>query len=914
MANLQYKTRGNDSPQGNPRVYFCCHPEDFNKYFETVSEEILQYQRCAIWYASPDVVRDEDFFLDLKQMQLCVMPVTTNLLCTENEALDAEFKFAMENHIPVLPLMQESGLEEIFNKKCGDLQFLDKNNMDATAIDYKEKLKKYLDTVLIGDELAEKIRAAFDAYVFLSYRKKDRRYAQELMRLIHKNEFCRDIAIWYDEFLTPGENFNDSIKEAIQKSGLFVLAVTPNLVNETNYIMTTEYPMAKQEGKLILPAELVPTDRERLLEQYADIPNPTDPHNASEFSDALLASIKQIAIKESDHSPEHNFFIGLAYLGGIDVEVDYTRAVEIITSAAEAGLSDAMEKLIDIYEKGIGVTQDYSQVVLWQRRLYESIKSQVDLENTTELELKKYGDVSFGLEKNLKNMGYGDEGIAIRREYYEFYEAYKLRHCKDNPRELAEMYDELSLFYNRMTEKERGKTYLQKAFSFFVDNAWECDKKTVWLFLGVARRFPRFCDEEEKISALEAIQGVVRYIEQSRQMSEQATEDESFEILNDVYEDVAIILKDAKQYDLSKEYYLKSYALVTEKINFSQPIERRIIDRVFSILQGLKSLKWHEENDSAAKEYASQSIDWRLKYIDSLERFEKNALLKVRMISEQYSEIADLYRYLERYSDAVDYAKKHCEYLEKEALHHLTIESARCFEDAYSSVLGIYKTKERLSLELSDEEKQDRICVIRKRIQILNYILEYYKKEENALLAIGRMKDALNGLIADHMSLGETEEATKYSEEKLKLLLKRYEMTKFLADAYYAYYDTSDFYKKIEQHDKAIKYLLLGITYEEKEIKGQYSRENQERLAYRYRNVGDYYFTTDVFDKGYAYLTKALQIKLNIHKTYNDEKSAKALYFAIWDLSERIEKKQPNAAKLLQGKMAELRNEWPGIW
>ena len=51
------------------------------------------------------------------------------------------------------------------------------------------------------------------------------------MRLIHKNEFCRDIAIWYDEFLTPGENFNDAIKEALQKSGLFVLTVTPNLVN-----------------------------------------------------------------------------------------------------------------------------------------------------------------------------------------------------------------------------------------------------------------------------------------------------------------------------------------------------------------------------------------------------------------------------------------------------------------------------------------------------------------------------------------------------------------------------------------------------------------------------------------------------------------------------------------------------------
>jgi len=134
MAILKYKTRGNSTPQGKPRVYFCCHPEDFNRCFESISNEILAKQNCAVWYTDEVIVHDEDFFVDLKQMQLFVMPVTTNLLCTENQAIDIEFKFAIENHIPVLPLMQESGLEELFNKRCGDLQFLDKNNM-ATESD-----------------------------------------------------------------------------------------------------------------------------------------------------------------------------------------------------------------------------------------------------------------------------------------------------------------------------------------------------------------------------------------------------------------------------------------------------------------------------------------------------------------------------------------------------------------------------------------------------------------------------------------------------------------------------------------------------------------------------------------------------------------------------------------------------------
>ena len=50
MANLKYKTRVNSDPKGKPRLYFCCSFEDFDKYFESVSDEILSKQNCAIWY------------------------------------------------------------------------------------------------------------------------------------------------------------------------------------------------------------------------------------------------------------------------------------------------------------------------------------------------------------------------------------------------------------------------------------------------------------------------------------------------------------------------------------------------------------------------------------------------------------------------------------------------------------------------------------------------------------------------------------------------------------------------------------------------------------------------------------------------------------------------------------------------
>ena len=121
------------------------------------------------------------------------------------------------------------------------------------------------------------------------------------MRLIHRNDFCRDIAIWYDEFLNPGENFNESIRLAMQKSDLFVLTVTPNLINEINYIMTIEYPMAQEAGKTILPAELVATDRTVLSETYPQLPECTDVGQEGALSEALWEALRRLAIRDMTH-------------------------------------------------------------------------------------------------------------------------------------------------------------------------------------------------------------------------------------------------------------------------------------------------------------------------------------------------------------------------------------------------------------------------------------------------------------------------------------------------------------------------------------------------------------------------------------------------------------------------------------
>jgi hypothetical protein len=194
-----------------------------------------------------------------------VVPVTFKLLTQPNRAMDVDIPYAMEKHIPILPLLMEPGIDAFYAEKFGERQYLSPNSTDSTEVSYKEKLKKYLESVLVSGELAQRIRAAFDAYIFLSYRKKDRVHANELMRLIHSYPECRDIAIWFDEFLTPGESFRESIDKILGDCQLFTLLVTPNLLEEPegkpNFVMAEEYPAARRLEKDILPAQGVLTIR-----------------------------------------------------------------------------------------------------------------------------------------------------------------------------------------------------------------------------------------------------------------------------------------------------------------------------------------------------------------------------------------------------------------------------------------------------------------------------------------------------------------------------------------------------------------------------------------------------------------------------------------------------------------------------
>lgn len=569
MSQLKYRTRSMSSPERKQKIYFSCHPDDFAKYFEEIADDILEKQDCVIWYEEnrEDGWNQEEHFRNLGQMLMLVIPVTNKFLKEPNRAKDLEFPYAVENHIPILPVMVENGLEETFNQVCGELQFLDRNNTDQTAISYENKLDTFLSSVLVGEEQILKIKEAFEGYIFLSYRKKDRWQAQNLMELLHKCDFCRDVAIWYDEFLVPGENFNRTIEEALEKSRAFVMAITPNMVNEVNYVMTTEYPMAREKNKFVIPVIMTETEEEQLKEKFEDIPDPVPGGYVpgTELKKALKKCFKEIEGKKRNDSPDHLYYMGLAYLNGIDMEINQPRAKELLTTAAEKGYEPAMKKLADMYRYGDGVERDYHQCLSWQEKLVEAGEKRLLAGGTFEA-----GEISSILNQRVK----------LANDYASVWQDEKSKEC----------YEKI-MFYTRNLKEEGsipifGMMYL---LSCQMVATWHGDH-------GNLEEAKAYCEETMELAYKLPVN--------------ELTEANMMEALQLVYTCYGQILQKTGEKEQAEEYFRKSQNILVEKAYANE--------RTLSYLVGnyldFETLRYEADDLEGAKTYCDKCMELLQKY------------------------------------------------------------------------------------------------------------------------------------------------------------------------------------------------------------------------------------------------------------------------------------------------------------
>lgn len=899
--------------QGKQRVYFSCHPDDFLKYFEGIKSEILAAQNCAVYYDEELTAPfdKQQLFSDLSQMQLFVMPVTTKLLTTKNRALDIEFAFAMKQHIPVLPLMQESGLEKLFNMKCGDLQFLDKNNKDITAISYEEKLKTYLNGVLIGDELAEKVRAAFDAYIFLSYRKKDRKYAQELMRLIHKNDFCRDIAIWYDEFLTPGEDFNDAISAALNKSGLFAMVVTPNLINEENYVMTTEYPMAVKAEKPILPAEIVPTDRAELVEKYVDIPPCTDAHNESDLTASLLQIVEKIAIKENDKNPEHNFFIGLAYLAGIDVEIDKERAVDLIEGSANAGLPEAMEKLVQMYRMSDGVERNYETAIEWQKKLVDKLteiyKESDDNDDCYNLLLavRKLGEYYTTIKK------LDDAKLAFMQMKKIGEELYEKTNDKTALNIFSASCTLLGLIADSQGDLKEAKANHLKALK--IDKQRLKEEETTRAHLNLSKCYfnlGTIYSAEDKIEkamdyytlALEELDVIIENDEYDEtEEAEEALNDCSNIFLNvgDLYEKMGDLSAAKKEYSQCLESY-KELAEETKTVE-----ARNHLSLSYSRLGNICELEGHL---AEAKDYYLKCLE-----IDEQIWKETETLSAYRELSMSYECLGEISEAEGDLSNAKEYYLKTLEIQKELAESTNTVQAREDLSLSYNNLGDVYRKEENMS-EAKDSYLQS--LKIREELAKETGTVKARKDLYDSYFNLGsfRLLKRMVGYKIDATN-EEIIEAEAYLKKGLELingLVEETQSVELRKNFGVIYCNLGYISHSKKELEKAETYYLKGLEIIEAILEEAQTLDIYKLELRLLNNLGNICTDMQDIDEAKEYFEKALKVAQRLAQENENIESRDDLALIYWDLA-LFDKKHYNIEMLQKAHAVwkELKEEFP---
>ncbi|MBR7133818.1 MAG: TIR domain-containing protein [Clostridia bacterium] len=367
---ITYLSNAQDITKSHYKLFCDFHQKDIGHFFK-IKNDIFNICKCSIFYyenadGAPSEAEQE---FEITRANLYVLIVSSRTLFSPDFDMRG-YNIAVKNNIPILPILVENGLEASFNEKFGNLQCISTclELVDTTAVPYIEKLRNFLTQSLSLSFNIDEIRSSFNATIFLSYRKKDRMYAQRLLDIIHSSDELKSIAVWYDEFLVPGENFDSNIKSELENSELFILMVTPSILEGQNYIKIVEYPVAQSLDKTILPIETVPTNAGELKSEYPELPETVSVSEAERLKRLIKGVLEKNGITINERSIDRDFFIGFAFLKGLYVEKNTSVAIEMIKKSADAGLTEAITTLVSIYKYGDGCEIDTEKAAAWQNK------------------------------------------------------------------------------------------------------------------------------------------------------------------------------------------------------------------------------------------------------------------------------------------------------------------------------------------------------------------------------------------------------------------------------------------------------------------------------------------------------------------------------------------------------------------
>lgn len=370
-------TRGGLSEKGKPACYITgCESKPFNAlYQDALKDDILASVDCAVYQKRSGIdIPEQEVRLPIERVQVVIVLIDRSFLQDSHATARRETEYALQQNVYVLPVMLESGLEQLFENAFGPLQYISPLADGGGERPATERLREALTGVFDRLDVFEEAKEAFPVHIFISYRKKNRSCTREITRMIRDSRKLRGVAAWYDEFLVGGEDYEKNIEEQLLNCDLFLLVVTPDLLEPGNFVLEEEYPDALDAGKRILPVMMIPTDLHELKTRYKNLPDVLQYPSAQELEDAILEALG--APIPSPQSVRQLYVQGLAYLLGYHVERDPQAARELFYEASARGSLEATDCLAAIFQSNYLGSQDSRQAILFMERAIEILDRQ----------------------------------------------------------------------------------------------------------------------------------------------------------------------------------------------------------------------------------------------------------------------------------------------------------------------------------------------------------------------------------------------------------------------------------------------------------------------------------------------------------------------------------------------------------
>ena len=364
---LRVDTIGKVNPIGKPRIYFAARKEDY-AYLNSVISNLFMAENVAVYYDDGQDTRNTDNET-LLTMSMIVLILTEDLLKAPTDVMTRVFPLAIKNGIPLMILGMSDNVGYLLDDFCqknnlGNRHVIFPNKKDSDRT-FLTKLKDFMKEHAFSETDHEKIERSLDGRIFLSYRKVDKPLASKVIARLNGAKECLTYGLWYDEYLTAGENFDDEIQQYIDASDVFLLLLTEAMLQKGSYALERELFHAVESEKNVVIVDVIERPHD-LPEDFAAARPIVVPANAIAALPGILAElIGKRARTTKWEKVDQLYRLGLAYLRGIAKNKDEKLGTTLIREAASAGHMEACDSMVKICVEHANI----EAAIGWQKEL-----------------------------------------------------------------------------------------------------------------------------------------------------------------------------------------------------------------------------------------------------------------------------------------------------------------------------------------------------------------------------------------------------------------------------------------------------------------------------------------------------------------------------------------------------------------